>query len=492
MEQNRNENMGTCIWRQCPSSVAGFQMVTSRGKFFPIIIVFRSSSNMDIGNPLMGKMFTTDDNVVMNAKDNEFVGNDDRHNENETINIDQDIQNYSHPLVLVVIFLVFFQVHLCQNIYLPSSSKFATLRRITGFSALTDSLRKYVFCSNCHCLFLLSGPNCLITCLNNDIRYPTENFKLSITMDKVKESNNLLLQFCIGVQRLYGAEEITPNMHLHLHMVSTIEDSGPLYAYWAFAYERYNGYLKDIDTNQKDSFEMTFMKRFLQKIGARNFIRSFESLFHHHQHHLRFLNRFLDLVQPIPQTVNAIHNRFDPHEFYSLATDTTRCRVTESEPLPPDTYPLSYGRTAFMPEGLYNFLLGFYRVVYGDHLVHYTSAGEGCRFVSNQYNKIKTITLMDQNYRSVEARSRRGAYAQVLFHADDCDEAMAWPCEIQFFFRHVQVVNGDPTEHVFAYVRWYNIHGDNDGRRFVDPFLETWCSSFRVEAMDCIVPVHRL
>ncbi|KAI7847558.1 hypothetical protein BDC45DRAFT_451664 [Circinella umbellata] len=232
--------------------------------------------------------------------------------------------------------------------------------------------------------------------------------KPSITMDDVEESNNLLLQFCIGVQRLYGAEEITPNMHLHLHLDSTIEDFGPLYAYWAFSYERYNGYLKDIDTNQKDSFEMTFMKRFLQKTGARDFVRSFESLFHHH---------------------------FDPHEFYALPIDISRAsHVTRSEPLPPDAYPLSYGPTAFMPERLYNFLLDFYRVVYGDHLVHYTNAGEGRLFVSNQYNKMKPITMMDQNYRSVEARSRRGAYAQVLFHADDRDEAMAWPCEIQFFF----------------------------------------------------------
>ena len=87
--------------------------------------------------------------------------------------------------------------------------------------------------------------------------------KPSITVDDIEESNNLMLQFCLGVQRLYGPEEITPNMHLHIHLDSTIEDFGPLYAYWAFSYERYNGYLKDIDTNQKDSFEMTFMKRFL-------------------------------------------------------------------------------------------------------------------------------------------------------------------------------------------------------------------------------------
>ena len=137
-------------------------------------------------------------------------------------------------------------------------------------------------------------------------------------------------------------------MHLHLHLDSTIEDVGPLYAYWAFSYERYNGYLKNIDTNQKDSFEMTFMKRFLQKTGACDFFRSFESLFHHHLH---FLSRFLDLVQPIPQTINVINHHFDPHEFYALSTDISRAsHVTRSEPLLPDAYPLSYGRTAFMPE----------------------------------------------------------------------------------------------------------------------------------------------
>ncbi|KAG2224434.1 hypothetical protein INT45_002973 [Circinella minor] len=44
--------------------------------------------------------------------------------------------------------------------------------RATGFSALTDSLRKYVSCFNYHCLFLLSDPNCPTICPNNDIRYP--------------------------------------------------------------------------------------------------------------------------------------------------------------------------------------------------------------------------------------------------------------------------------------------------------------------------------
>ena len=69
---------------------------------------------------------------------------------------------------------------------------------------------------------------------------------------------------------------------------------------------------------------------------------------------------------------------------------------------------------------------------------------------------------------------------------------MAWPCEIQFFFRHVQIVDGISKEHIFAYVRWYSIHGENDGRRYVDPYLEIWRNHFRAEDMTCIVPIHRL
>ncbi|KAG2203671.1 hypothetical protein INT45_008855, partial [Circinella minor] len=156
-----------------------------------------ATDDIDVGN---GE--ENDDEVVMNAEDIEF-GDNDLDNENGTINIDQadtyhgpppsiipDVQNYPHPLVLVVIFLVLFQVHfvsehlssviiefciillgdLQPGISIPTS--LATLRRITGFSALTDSLRKYVSCSNCHCLFLLSDPNCPTICPNNDIRYP--------------------------------------------------------------------------------------------------------------------------------------------------------------------------------------------------------------------------------------------------------------------------------------------------------------------------------
>ena len=65
--------------------------------------------------------------------------------------------------------------------------------------------------------------------------------KPSITAEEVEEAHNDLLSFCVGVEEHYGIEDVTPNMHLHLHLDHTIENFGSLYGYWLFSFERYNG-----------------------------------------------------------------------------------------------------------------------------------------------------------------------------------------------------------------------------------------------------------
>ena len=238
-----------------------------------------------------------------------------------------------------MIFLVLFQVHfhsehlsstiiefciillgdLQPGITIPNS--LSILRQITGFSALTNSLLKYVSCSCCHCLFLLSDPNCPTTCPNNDIHYPNMC------------GNNLF---------------------------------------------------KVIANHRRPIKEFTYQP--LPASIKRLFLRpGFEA--------------------KIEEWVDVIHRQFNPHEFYILSTDIRNAgSITGSKLLPPDAYSRNCGSKTFMPERLYNFLLNFYRDVYGDHLVHYTNAGEGRRFVGNRYCKMRTITLMDQNYHSVEAR----------------------------------------------------------------------------------------
>ena len=58
-----------------------------------------------------------------------------------------------------------------------------------------------------------------------------------ITETKAKIGNCHLLTFCKGIEDLYGNQRVTPNMHLHMHLLDCILDYGPVYSFWLFSFE---------------------------------------------------------------------------------------------------------------------------------------------------------------------------------------------------------------------------------------------------------------
>ncbi|KAL1927706.1 hypothetical protein VTP01DRAFT_3527 [Rhizomucor pusillus] len=98
--------------------------------------------------------------------------------------------------------------------------------------------------------------------------------KPSITCDEIDDVHHMLLEFCRNCESLYGEEIVTSNMHLYCHLHQTLTDFGPIYAFWLFSYERYNGILVNFNTNQRMTFEVTYMKRFIEYARAEDFIRS--------------------------------------------------------------------------------------------------------------------------------------------------------------------------------------------------------------------------
>lgn len=85
----------------------------------------------------------------------------------------------------------------------------------------------------------------------------------SITPEKLKLADALLLQFCKRTERLYGKDVITPNMHIHTHMRECVLDYGPLHGFWLFSFERFNGILGQQPNNNR-SIEIQLMSRFLR------------------------------------------------------------------------------------------------------------------------------------------------------------------------------------------------------------------------------------
>ena len=84
----------------------------------------------------------------------------------------------------------------------------------------------------------------------------------AIRKSSVQAADAYLKHFCQHFARIYGAEPCTINMHLHLHLQECIYDYGPVYSWWCFAFERYNGMLGSYYTNRRN-IEPQIMSKFL-------------------------------------------------------------------------------------------------------------------------------------------------------------------------------------------------------------------------------------
>ena len=85
-----------------------------------------------------------------------------------------------------------------------------------------------------------------------------------IPRSQVKVADELLVKFCQTVENLYGSTVITPNMHLHCHLCECILDFGPVYGFWCFSFERYNGVLGSLHVNNHQ-IEVQLMRKFLER-----------------------------------------------------------------------------------------------------------------------------------------------------------------------------------------------------------------------------------
>jgi hypothetical protein len=84
--------------------------------------------------------------------------------------------------------------------------------------------------------------------------------KAVLTEADIIKADGLLLKFCREFQSLYGQKAVTPNMHLHCHLKECILDLGPIHSFWCFSFERYNGILGNMPTNNR-SVELQLMRK---------------------------------------------------------------------------------------------------------------------------------------------------------------------------------------------------------------------------------------
>ena len=102
--------------------------------------------------------------------------------------------------------------------------------------------------------------------------------KRCLRKSDVEVSDQCFRLFCEKFQEVNGPNACTPNMHMHLHLKECLLDYGPPYAFWCYAFERYNGMLGRFPTNQK-IIESQLIKKCLtmQELQCETFPKEGES-----------------------------------------------------------------------------------------------------------------------------------------------------------------------------------------------------------------------
>ncbi|KAG1443667.1 hypothetical protein G6F56_010589 [Rhizopus delemar] len=329
----------------------------------------------------------------------------------------------------------------------------------------------------------------------------------SVTIADAWSAHKLFQEFAIGVARLYGKNAVSPNMHLHLHLLESIRDFGPIYSFWVYGFERFNGDIKKIRVNHKSSFEVTYMKKFLQVVHFGDYVRSLPMEIQQNSIMMGVLNKLTHDTSSF--TPLASNHNFDFSAFVSASISDHR-GFNGSEVLPPSTYLSMEGKASkYMMQGAeYGALLDFYKGVYMDRglldAFDFSYFDQMSTTVIPAVSRYADIDILGQVYRSKDSNASCGCYIQVLFRSDfpgGKDEMRIG--EVQYFFSHdlqnsPQVTsNGQiyhPSSfksHVFAYVRWYmpSLH---PFQGFEQLGAYYYHDAFRPVSADCVLPISRI
>lgn len=337
------------------------------------------------------------------------------------------------------------------SLRIPSNVKFSSLPRIESG---TYTAEQWMIWVNYYSLFCLHG------ILNVDQFENWRSFvlasrllcKSNLTKDDVTIANSLLVHFCRRFQTIYSRKEVTPNMHLHCHIAECVRDFGPLASFWCFSFERFNGLLGDLPTNNR-SIELQVMKRFVADNSHFQLLECSSdpsgdqntSLFHQ------------VVVDHVYQFHSAKH--LDSH-LLSRASQFS----TGFEYVPAKKYVV-----AVLSESQTDVMKTIYTKLYPS-----LPLGQGMVAFSQSYRKMSSITINGQVFCAGDYASVKfGGSVEVASHSTGLLSLR--PVKLWHFAIHT--VNVDECTHIthgFAIVTWPMSHTNR--HIFGKPY-EVWCAN---------------
>lgn len=261
----------------------------------------------------------------------------------------------------------------------------------------------------------------------------------SLTYTDLVKADMLLLKFCRQFELLYGKDNVRINMHLHCHLKECIEDYGPVYSFWCFAFERYNGVLGNTITNNR-SVEIQLMRKFTSEQFVSNvafpeqFTEQFTSLF----------SKYRDSsVECMPVGSSAL---------LSIATSTNLETIQWSD-IASLTLPSAY-KLMHLDADDHQLLSETYQAMYPEKNIQASMVSE----VSRRYVSVYLAgEKIGSKFECMRCRSLRSARVMASWAKNDGkidpSEAIR-PGFVKFFFVNCIKIGEEYKKHVFACIEW--------------------------------------
>ncbi len=262
--------------------------------------------------------------------------------------------------------------------------------------------------------------------------------RVSLSTTDLLLADALLLQFCRRCVSLYGEEVATPNMHLHAHIRECIEDYGPTPGFWLFAFERYNGILGR-QPNNNHSPEIQIMRRFTRESNlfrlqpSTEFQEQFSSMYP--------LSGVSDVQNKDAQTISTTH------WAQMTSSDLTLVKWTID---------FTYFK---LPTNSHRYILSsdeqrYLKQMY-THL--YPQLSESDLSIPSSIRKYSSVTgplfRYDSNGKGSNVLASWADQAQI--NTNNQDQS---PGKVQYYFTHSILLDSILTQHLIAYVMWYEPH----------------------------------
>ncbi|XP_077866348.1 uncharacterized protein LOC144354095 [Saccoglossus kowalevskii] len=297
-----------------------------------------------------------------------------------------------------------------------------------------------------------------------------------ISIRNVGKGHSYLMNFCRQFEQLYGSQLVTPNMHYHAHLADCILDYGPVYSFWTFPFERFNGILGEGCGNQR-SIEIQIMRKFLNE-------------------------QFLSIL-PRPVDLEVDFSKFFPQNVQAGSVAESACdydNLLKLSCLARDNIACAYATVLksvkfFVPIGPFHMeyfddawlsnLKEMYKIVFSECEV---------KDVSGYVKQFAAVKLFNDVLGSENSRYSRSSLILAswctLGGQIDTNLANDQPGIIEFFFTQFLTIDGKQEQCMMAKVRWFQKHPSLD---YYGKPVEVWCpTSFEMSGPASFIPVQRI